>query len=150
MDKILSILKSNLEVAQHRMRMQANKHRTEREFSVRDFVFYGPYEIVERIGTVAYKLKLPEGTKIHLVFHVSCLKKHLGNLVQPLTELPDVSDEGMSHSVPQAVLARRIYKKGQAVGVQLLIHWLDDVAEKATWEYYDEFKSRFPDFKLEP
>jgi hypothetical protein len=37
--------------------------------------FYGPYRIIRRVGEVAYELELPEGSKIHNIFHVSCLKK---------------------------------------------------------------------------
>jgi hypothetical protein len=39
--------------------------------------FYGPYKIMHRVGEVAYELELPEGSKIHNMFHVSCLKKVL-------------------------------------------------------------------------
>jgi hypothetical protein len=37
--------------------------------------FFGPFQIIERMGEVAYKLKLPKSTRLHVVFHVSMLKK---------------------------------------------------------------------------
>jgi hypothetical protein len=40
--------------------------------------FYGAFEIIEKVGKIAYKLNLPKGSQVHLVFHVSHLKEKLG------------------------------------------------------------------------
>ncbi|XP_070679204.1 uncharacterized protein [Malus domestica] len=143
---MLALLKSNLVWAQTQMKNQADKHRTEREFTVGDWVFlrlipyqlqslnshtfhklhpkfYGPFEVVERMGKVAYKLKLPEGTKIHHVFHVSCLKKKVGSQIIPMAALPEQVTAGLEVKKPQEVLQRRIYKKGDVAGVQVLVLW---------------------------
>ncbi|KAM1196992.1 hypothetical protein ACFX2G_008730 [Malus domestica] len=128
------------------MKKYSDKKKTERHFTIGDFVYlklipyhlrtlaphnyhklqpryYGPYEVLEKISNVAYKLKLPEGTKIHLVFHVSCIKKQLGNHAQ--TMLPQVMEDGLAQNNPKVVIARRIYKKGNSAGVQILVQWQD-------------------------
>lgn len=55
--------------------------------------FYGPFQIVRRVGSVAYKLQLPAGSSMHPVFHVSMLKKKLGNRVTPILDLPATQEE---------------------------------------------------------
>ena len=66
--------------------------------------FYGPFEVLEKIGSVSYKLKLPKGCKLHPVFHVSCLKQHLGPAIVPTTTLPSVHDDGPKQQLPMTVL----------------------------------------------
>ena len=84
----LQLLKQRLEQAQNRMKMQADRNRTDREFSVGDQVllklqpytqssvasrpypklaykFFGPYKVTARIGKVAYRLELPDSSNIH-------------------------------------------------------------------------------------
>lgn len=50
--------------------------------------YYGPYLIEKRIGSVAYKLKLPSSSRIHPVFHVSLLKRKIGDSVVVSAHLP--------------------------------------------------------------
>ena len=113
---ILKTLKDKLQMAQNQQKMYVDWHRVERNFEVGDFVylrlqpyrqsslkmgvakklkpqFYGPYKIQRKIGEVAYELEL-EGCKIHNFFHVSCLKKALGQHVVTSTELPPLDVEG--------------------------------------------------------
>ena len=39
--------------------------------------YYGPFEVLEKIGTIAYRLAFPASTRDHNVFHVSLLNKYV-------------------------------------------------------------------------
>jgi len=51
-------------------------------------LFYGPYRMLQRVGTSAYKLELPAKARIHPMFHVSQLKKKLGRATQVQYQAP--------------------------------------------------------------
>jgi Chromo (CHRromatin Organisation MOdifier) domain len=101
--------------------------------------FYGPFEIVDKIGKVAYKLNLPSGSSIHMVFHVSQLKRKLGSMGTATVGMPLVGSEGRTRVEPLAILDRSLVKRNnQASEVEVLIKWSNLNDEDATWEDYNQ------------
>ena len=66
--------------------------------------FYGPYKVVQNVGEVGNELERQQERKIHNLFHVSNLKKTLGQYIAPSTELPPLDDEGMLVLNPERIL----------------------------------------------
>ena len=56
--------------------------------------YYGPYKVLQNIGTMAYKLELPTSSQVHPFFHVSCLKKVIGDKLPVQTILLELDEEG--------------------------------------------------------
>ena len=50
--------------------------------------YYGPYKVLQNIGSMDYKLELPASSWVHPVFHVSYLKKVIGDKLPVQTMLP--------------------------------------------------------------
>ncbi|XP_070009639.1 uncharacterized protein LOC142164663 [Nicotiana tabacum] len=149
----------NLTKAQNRMKQYADSKRSDRNFEVGDTVFlklqpyrqtsvvicrnlnlvakfYGSFEVLRRIGMVAYEIKPPLGSKIHPIFHVSQLKKAMGNHVQQSKEPPICTDDGQFLTEPVAILDRRIVKKGNKASTQVLVQWEILSKDEATWADY--------------
>ena len=99
-----------------------------------------------KMGVVAYKLELPSSSTIHSVFHVSQLKKHVGN--QVVQQSPPITSPGPTLQ-PFAILDRRITRHNNQAATQVLIHWAGLPPIDATWEFTTELKLRFPTFNLE-
>jgi hypothetical protein len=96
--------------------------------------FYGPYRIMRRVGKVAYELELPEGSKIHNMFHVSCLKKVVGQFISTSEELPPLDEEGQLELVPEKVLEFWERKLRSRVMRECSIIWRGLPVEDTTWE----------------
>jgi hypothetical protein len=96
--------------------------------------FYGPYRIMRRVGEVSYELELPEGSKIHNVFHVSCLKKAVGQFINTSEELPPLDEKGQLEVILEEVLEFREPKLRSRVIRECLIRWRGLPIEDTTWE----------------
>ena len=66
--------------------------------------FYGPYKVICKVGEVSYEIELLEGSRVHNVFHVSRLKKAIGQRVVPSIELPPLDEEGKLVLILEAIL----------------------------------------------
>ncbi|KAA0061682.1 soluble inorganic pyrophosphatase 1 [Cucumis melo var. makuwa] len=109
--------------------------------------YFGPYQILERIGEVAYKLELPSLAAIHPVFHVSQLKKAVGNResVQQLDSYVNENHKWITQ--PEEVYS---YRKNSATKEwEALISWKGLSPHEATWENCSNMKYQFPEFHLE-
>ena len=71
-------------------------------------MYYGPYKVMQNIGTMAYKLELSTSSRVHPVLHVSCLKKVIGNKIPIQTILPKLDEEGKIILDPEVVTETRI------------------------------------------
>ena len=100
------------------MKQPADQHCSDQSFNVADCVFlrlqpykqmslkntkkdnklspkyYGPYKVLQNIGSMAYKLELPASSRVHLAFHVSCLNKVIGDKLPFQMMLPELGEEG--------------------------------------------------------
>ena len=92
----------------------------------------GPFTILEKLGQVAYRLKLPGGWRVHPVFHVSLLKPYqTDGRVQP--PIPLLVDEEVYYLIDR-ILDHRSTKQGRKRITEYLIKWQGYGPEHNTWE----------------
>ena len=97
--------------------------------------FVGPFSVEQKIGSSAYRLKLPPELKVHPVFHVSLLKPYKGDgSVQPPAAPLYFNDENEAHYEVEEVLQCREKKRGNRVYRSYLIKWAGYGHEHNTWE----------------
>ena len=167
-DQTLALLKEKLNDAQSAMKSTKDKARRDEELSVGDWVYlkirpyrmkslakrfnaklapkyFAPYQITKRIGAVAYKLSLPDGCRIHPVFHISQLCKVKGQHDKVLP-LPAALFDQLEWIVePQEIMDFR----SQGSDIEILVRWKGLPDFEDTWESAHTIAHRFPSFQLE-
>ncbi|XP_043809780.1 uncharacterized protein LOC122723089 [Manihot esculenta] len=108
--------------------------------------FIGPYEIIERVGPVAYRLALPPGLdKIHNVFHVSMLRRYRSDPSHVISsEIIDIQPDLTYEEEPVKILAREIKELRNKKIPLVKILWRNHKTEEATWESEDLMRQQHP------
>jgi hypothetical protein len=89
--------------------------------------FFGPFQVTEKIGDVAYRLQLPAEARLHDVFHVGLLKKFHGEAPSTPRTLPPIQH---GRACPtSAIVLRRCLTRGQP---ELLVQWVGLAAASAS------------------
>jgi len=97
--------------------------------------------VLTRIGSVAYKLQLPESSHVHPVFHVSQLKQAVGKGHEVISSLPVIDTP---FQVPVRVVKRRIIRRGDAMVAHVKVSWSGMDPKLSTWEDTEALQQRFP------
>ncbi|XP_073276499.1 uncharacterized protein [Primulina huaijiensis] len=157
-----------MKAAQDRQAGYANKRRRPLEFQVGDYVFFkvspfrgtmrfghkgklatryiGPYVIVERIGTLAYRLDLPQSLPlIHNVFHVSMLRKYEPD-PSHILNVEDVKlDSSLSYvEYPVQILYRKEKQLRSKTIPLVLVQWSRHGREESTWVLEAKMQQKWP------
>ncbi|KAM6577406.1 hypothetical protein CsatB_029243 [Cannabis sativa] len=109
--------------------------------------FIAPFEILEKVGQVAYRLALPPAlSAVHNVFHVSMLRKYVSNPTHVLSydtlELaPDLSYEEQ----PVQILDRKDKVLRNKTIFLIKVLWKNNKVEEATWELESEMRTQYPE-----
>ncbi|KAL0282322.1 UNVERIFIED_CONTAM: Transposon Ty3-G Gag-Pol polyprotein [Sesamum angustifolium] len=166
-DKMQTVKKC-LKAAQDRQKNYADKHRREMEYEVGEKVFQkvspwrgilrfgkqgklspkyiGPYEILKRVGPLAYRLALPvELSQIHDVFHVSMLRRYRSDPSHILHELEIAVSEGLTYvEEPIEILDRSIKKLRNKEMPMVKVRWSHHSPREATWEVEENMREKYP------
>ncbi|WRX07830.1 Integrase zinc-binding domain - like 2 [Theobroma cacao] len=164
----IRMIRQRMLTAQSRQKSYADNRRRDLEFQVGDHVFLkvsptkevmrfgkkgqlspryiGPFEILERVGAVAYHLALPPDlSNIHLVFHVSMLRKYNPDPSHVIRyETIQLQDDLTYEEQPVAILDRQVKKLRSKDVASVKVLWRNHTSEEVTWEAEDEMQTKHP------
>ena len=166
--KNIKLIRQRLLIAQNRQKSYADKKRRTLEFEIGDHAFLrvsprrgvlrfgqdkklsprfiGPFEVLERVGEVAYRLALPpQLSRVHNVFHVSMLRKYepaKGHVLKwPELQLDEIAS--YEEQPIQILEASEHVLRGRTISMVKVL-WQHHGTPEATWEDEKEFREHYP------
>ena len=108
--------------------------------------FIGPFEVLRRVGEVAYELALPPSLSgVHLVFHVSMLRKYHADLSHVLDFSTVQLDKSLGYEEePIAIVDKQVRQLRSKRIFAVKVQWRGQPVEEATWEAEEDMQSRYP------
>ncbi|KAA0047631.1 pol protein [Cucumis melo var. makuwa] len=162
-------IRARMLTAQSRQKSYTDEQRKDLEFDVGDMVFLkvapmkdvlrfkkkgklsprfvGSFEILERIGPVAYRLALPPAfSTVHDVFHVSMLRKYVADPTHVVDFEPLQINENLSYEErPVEILAREVKMLRNREIALVKVLWRNHGVGEATWEREDDMRAQYPE-----
>ena len=164
----VSLIRQRFLTAQSRQKSYADVRRRPLEFEVGDHVFLkvmpkrgvvrigkrrklsprviGPFEILERIGTVVYRLALPPSMiRVHEVFHVSMLRKYTPDPAHVVDwGQIEVDTDGTFEEGPVCILDIGDHVLRHKTVRLVRVLWRHCGVEESTWEREDTMRATYP------
>ena len=164
----VNMIRERLKIENDRQKSYADNRRRDLKFEMGDQVFLrvspwkgilrfgkrgklspryiGPYEIIDKVGEVAYRLSLPsELANIHDVFHVSMLRKYVADPSHILKEQPIQLKENLTYEEhPVEILDRRDQVLRHKVISLVKVLWRSHTVQEATWETEAQMRLQYP------
>ena len=169
--EVHQILKDNLITSKNKVKQQVNQHHSERCLEEGDWLFFrmqpykqisikqlnkdnklapkyhGPQKVLQKIGSMTYKLELPASSRVHPVFHVSCLKKAIRHTLPIQIVLLEVDEEGKVILEPKKFSKTRTKQLRNHVINEYLVKWKNLPVEYSIWED-ESFIQKHPQLTL--
>ena len=164
----VSLIRQRLLTAQSRQKSYADVRCRPLEFEVGDHVFLkvmpkrgvarfgkrgklsprfiGPFEILERVGTIVYRLVLPPSMScVHEVFHVSMLRRYTPDLAHVVDwgEI-EVETDGTFEEGPVCIVDNRDHVLIRKIMRLVRVLWQHRGVEESTWEREDTMWATYP------
>ncbi|XP_073131840.1 uncharacterized protein [Henckelia pumila] len=109
--------------------------------------YVGPFEILDKVGTLAYRLALPpDMSRSHNVFHVSQLRKYISDPSHVLESAPliiegNLNEELKYEEVPIRILDQVLRRRTIPY---VKVQWSNHFEREATWELEEKMQKQYP------
>ena len=164
----IKLIRDRLRTAQSRQKSYADRRRRPLEFQIGDHVFLkvspitsvakslkpkklhpryiGPFQILDQIGPVAYKLALPPNlSQIHDVFHISHLKKYQPDPTHVIHHESMQVQDNLTYTVkPEQIVDHEVKQLRNKKILLVKVVWQNSTVDEATWELEEEMRKNYP------